>query len=272
MKIRQYGSVNGHKVIYFHGAPGAPEELAIFDQFAKEQDLTIICFDRFSIASTINGEAYYQNIADEVLKLADGEEVDLIGFSIGAFIALQTSRHLVGRVRSIYLISAAGPLDAGNFINAMAGKRVFQLAKNFPVLFTLLSYWQKLLALFFPKVLFSMLFANSKGADQNLASNLEFQSGITQAIISCFTCNLQGYIRDIKSYVQPWSGTLTEVSANTYIWHGADDNWSPVSMARYLESELPNCVHTEILEGYSHYSCLHKAILTICRQLSHSIT
>lgn len=271
MKFSQYGSNNGQKIIYFHGAPGAPEESAIFDQCAKENGLTIICFDRFSIDPTINGEAYYQNIANEVVKIAAGEKVDLVGFSIGAFIALQTSRYLGSNIRSLHLISAAVPLNAGNFIDTMAGKRVFQLAKNFPALFTLLSYWQGLLAQFFSEALFRLLFAGAKGADKELANKSAFQSSITQVLISCFTGYAHDYIRDLKAYVQPWSKSLSEASANTYTWHGAEDNWSPVIMAKYLVSAIQNCTDIEILEGLSHYSCLYEVAPTICKRLSNSI-
>jgi len=34
LKFSQFGSDNGIIVIYFHGAPGAPEECAIFDVYA----------------------------------------------------------------------------------------------------------------------------------------------------------------------------------------------------------------------------------------------
>jgi len=52
------------------------------------------------------------------------------------------------------------------------------------------------------------------------------------------------------------------------IWHGAKDNWSPVSMAEYLASAIPGCTSTEIFSGLSHYSCLYHAAPAICRQLN----
>jgi hypothetical protein len=56
LKFSQFGSDNGKTVIYFHGAPGAPEECAIFDLYAKEHGLTFICFDRFSGDYSLAGE------------------------------------------------------------------------------------------------------------------------------------------------------------------------------------------------------------------------
>lgn len=268
LKFSQFGSYNGKTVIYFHGAPGAPEECAIFDLYAKEQGLTFICFDRFSGDDSLAGEAYYQFLAQEISKQADGKPVDVVGFSIGAFIALQTCRYLGNGVRNLHLISAAAPLDAGDFLEAMAGKQVFQLAKTFPILFVLLSYWQELLALLFPKALFRLLFASAAGNDKALSVDREFQSGITQVLGSCFSGRVQGYVRDIKAYVQPWKDTLSDIGVNTHIWHGAEDNWSPVAMAEYLASAIPGCASAEIFTGLSHYSCLYRAAPEICRQLS----
>jgi len=98
-------------VVYFHGAPGAPEECSTFDLEGKNHGLTFICFDRFS---------------------------------------------------------AAAPLESGDYLEAMAGKQVFKLAKAAPALFVLLSYWQGLLAWLAPNALFRLLFASAAGADITL--------------------------------------------------------------------------------------------------------
>lgn len=267
MKFSQFGSDNGKTVIYFHGAPGAPEECAVFDFYAKEQGLRLICFDRFSIDYSISGDAYYQLLAQEISKQAAGKQVDVIGFSIGAFIALQTCRYLGNGVQNLHLISVAAPLDAGGFLDSMAGKQVFQLAKTCPILFVLLSYWQGLLALLFPNTLFRLLFASAVGGDKALSGDREFQSSIAKVLKSCFIGRVQGYLRDVKAYVQPWKDTLSGINANTHIWHGADDNWSPVAMAEYLASAVPGCTSAEIFSNLSHYSCLYRAGPEICRQL-----
>jgi len=57
------------------------------------------------------------------------------------------------------------------------------------------------------------------------------------------------------------------IGVNTYIWHGAEDNWSPVAMAEYLASTIPGCSSAEVFNGLSDYSCLYRAAPEICRQL-----
>jgi pimeloyl-ACP methyl ester carboxylesterase len=267
LKIKQFGASHGKLAIYFHGAPGAPEEGKIFDMDAKGHDLTVLCFDRFAIDPSLTGEAYYQLLAAEITKQAAGRQVNFIGFSIGAFIALQTCRYMPNGVRSLHLVSAAAPLEAGNFLPAMAGKQVFQLAKAAPALFLLLSYWQGLLAWLAPKALFRLLFASAAGGDKALAADPEFQASITPVLRSCFLRRVRGYARDIGAYVQPWNATLANISVDTHIWHGDEDNWSPPQMVHYLASAIPGCSSTQGFSGLSHYSCLYRAAPEICRLL-----
>lgn len=267
LKFSRFGSDNGRLVIYFHGAPGAPEECDIFDQDAKAHGLTFICFDRFAADLSLSNEAYYQLLAEEISKKAAGKKVDVVGFSIGAFVALQTCRYLADQVRSLHLVSAAAPLEAGDFLDGMAGKQVFRLAKNFPALFVFLSYWQSLLALYLPNALFYFLFADAAGKDKELAADLKFRARIAKLLSICFARRVHGYGRDIIAYVNPWKATLSEVKVKTYIWHGAEDNWSTKPMADYLSAAIPGRASTQIFEGLSHYSCLYKAKSEICKLL-----
>lgn len=267
MKFCQYGSNSERLVFYFHGAPGAPEEGSIFDLEAKNHDLTFICLERFSVDSSLDGEAYYKALAAEISGIACGKEVDFVGFSIGAFIAAQTLRYMPGGVSNLHLVSAAAPLDAGSYLDAMAGKQVFRLAKAAPRLFILLSYWQGLLARISPNAVFRLLFASAAGEDKALAAKPDFRIGIVKVLKACFVGHVRGYSRDVGLYVQPWKTSLADLSVNTHIWHGAEDNWSPPSMAEYLRSAIPGCTSTTVFDGLSHYSCLYQAVPVICRSL-----
>lgn len=99
LKFSQFGSEDGKTVIYFHGAPGAPEECEVFDKTGKDHGIRLISIDRFAVDSSIKGELYYKFLAKEISKISQGKPVDFVGFSIGAFIALQTYRYMPKEVR-----------------------------------------------------------------------------------------------------------------------------------------------------------------------------
>ena len=267
LKSVEYGNLDGKTVIYFHGAPGSPDEASVFDKHAKKHDLNIICYDRFSVDSSLQNKAYYKYLANIIIEKANGGQVDIIGFSIGCHAAIETSLYLEGTVRELHLISAAAPLDAADFLEGMAGKMVFSMAMKQPAIFTLLSYWQTLLAKVAPNVLFKILFSSATGEDRSLSKTTDFQAYIRPILMQCFSINVKGYIREIKQYVAPWQESIIKCSANTHIWHGTSDNWSPVCMAKYLKENIPNSASLELISGLSHYTCLYAAAPKICSQL-----
>jgi pimeloyl-ACP methyl ester carboxylesterase len=262
-----FGQSGGRLVVYFHGAPGSMGEAEVFHHDAKQHGLQVVCQNRFSIDRSIVTGSYFQLLVDDIVRLAQGKAVDIIGFSIGAFVALQVSRLMPGQVRSLHLISPAAPLEGGDFLKSMAGGDVFWLAKNWPRTFKLLSYWQGLLAALAPKLLYTMLFASAVAGDKDLAAGDDFKEFMRRVLQECFCGNVPGYLRDVHAYVSPWQSSLQNISAKTQLWHGDQDNWSPKEMSEYLQQQIPHCVEVHRMQGLSHYSTLYAAAPRICRQL-----
>lgn len=264
LRLVSCGAADGVLVVYFHGAPGAPEECLLFDQQGRAEGLSFVSLDRFAAEPSLQGEGYFRALAVEILACAGTARVHFVGFSIGCFVALQTCRHMQGRVAGVQLISAAAPLEAGDFLPDMAGQQIFRLARNWPLPFRLLSTWQALLARYAPGFLFNMLFATAQAADRELLENSQFRQQTIEQLRHCFSEGLAGYERDVRAYVQPWSSSLAAIKMPVRIWHGADDNWSPKAMADYLGVALTNCQKISIISGLSHYSCLQQVVPEVC--------
>lgn len=252
-------------IVYFHGTPGAPAEAAVLQHHAAALGLKVICPDRYAVDARITGERYFQALADDIVQQAQGRPVDIVGFSMGAFVALQVCRLIPGQVASLHLVAAAAPLDGGDFLPHMAGKTVFAMARAWPVVFKLMSYWQGLLASVWPSMLYKMLFASAVAGDHALARDADFRELIGRVLQSCFSRDkMPGYLRDVQAYVSPWRHTLTGVTVKTHLWHGDQDNWAPVAMSTYLAQALKGCEGVHILTGLSHYSALYAAAPQIC--------
>jgi pimeloyl-ACP methyl ester carboxylesterase len=269
MEFKSYGKEDGKLVIYFHGAPGATHEAEFLRDAATQHNLNILCFNRFSVDSEIVGNAYYLLLADTIKKHiethdSNPKKVDIIGFSIGCHVALEVSIFLAEKMGSLHLISAAAPLEAGDFLDQMAAKPVFKLAQNVPLLFKLLTNWQGLLVRATPGLLFNMIFASAQGNDKKLVTDPAFKQLLAGILGICFKQTMSGYIKDVLQYVQPWSPRVALCLVDTYLWHGEQDNWSPVAMAHYLESALPSCQGKHIEPDASHYSCLITVAPLVC--------
>jgi pimeloyl-ACP methyl ester carboxylesterase len=256
-------------IFYLHGAPGSTAECAIFEKQARQHNIELIGIDRHSIEAFSDGKKYYQQIAKSITDIAGDKPINIIGFSIGAHVALEVSAVLASQVNQLHLVSAAAPLSHGDFLDTMAGGAVFKLARDKPFLFSLLTSFQKLLATVTPKLLTRMLFASAAGKDKALSSTADFKATITLNLANCFKYHSGAYKRDINNYVN-WSGAINTQASQTYLWHGTQDNWSPFSMATYLQQAIPGPANLKPLDGLSHYSALFHATPLICKEIAMS--
>ncbi|MEN9501220.1 MAG: hypothetical protein RI964_505 [Pseudomonadota bacterium] len=58
MAFSQFGAEQERLVVYFHDAPGSPQECAVFDTHGKTHGLTFVCFGRFGVDLALDAETY----------------------------------------------------------------------------------------------------------------------------------------------------------------------------------------------------------------------
>lgn len=253
----QFGDPKGVRVIYFFGAPGAPIEASIFHESALKAGVNVIALDRTMNGSTLSSGDYLQELCRRVVEASDGHAIRLIGFSIGASLALRVAAILGDKVESIYLLSPAAPLEIKSNTDGMgAGRYTFLLAQKWPTLFSLLSWYQALLSRFSPSILLRLLFAGARGKDVVLVTMPDTRAWLESIQKACFRSGISVYYRDVKLYVEPWAHILRAIPSKVSIWHGKADNWAPIAMTDYLSTNLDNVAQIKKLAGLSHYSCL----------------
>ena len=268
LRHREFGDESGRWVIYFHGAPGDPRECAVFDAYARQYGLRFACFERFAVDPTVDGLAYFRCLAAAIDDLTGGEPVDFVGFSIGAFVALQVYSLMPNQVSSIHLVSAAAPLVDDSLWKTAAGRGVFRLAQIQRAIFRAFCTAQSWVALHWPDRMLKALFAGAAGADHDLLVEPAFRAAMIDNLRAGLGSYPQGYARDVLLYVQPWHALLASIDAPTRLWHGELDNWAPLAMAQYLKAQLPNISQFECMTGLSHYSCLLQSAKPLCRQIA----
>ncbi len=238
------------RLVYLHGVPGGPGELALFGgaPFAG-------C-DLYAPDRTGDAQQDWDALAAAIDARFGGEPVALVGFSLGAFVALQLAARLGARVTRIDLIAAAAPLESGDYLAAMAGAPVFRAAQGSAWRFAALLRFQALLMRVAPGLMYRMIFAGAAGGDRALVGEPRFRDGIRAILAAALRAGAPGYRRELFAYVAPWSAVLAEVTAPVTLWHGDADTWTPIAMADALAAALPNVAAVNRLAGLSHYSTL----------------
>lgn len=258
------GAAAGPLCVYFHGCPGAPAEAGWFEAVAREAGVRLVALDRSLLAPGAVGDAYFEALAAEVDGLADGAPVRLIGFSLGAFVALQTAQRLTSPLSRLDLVSPAGPLESAEVLDSMAGGPLFRLAMRSPALFRLTTWAQGLAVRMAPQAVVHGLFSGVRGAEADLAATPEFRASLIQGLARSYGPARAGYVRDILAYVRPWSDPLEGVVLPARIWQGEADGWAPPALAAALAARLAGA-QMELFPGLGHYSTLFEAAPAILR-------
>jgi len=270
MNSTAYGCPDGIPLFYFHGAPGAPVEAAALHDAAVAHGIRLLVVER-NQADELNGEDYLQGLAQQVRASAAGYPIRLLGFSIGACLALRVAARLEEHVAAIYLLSAAAPLEIpDNRIGMGAGRHTFHWAQQYPRLFLAFARYQAWLAKLNPRLLLRLLFAGAGGSDRALLSQPQTHTWLANIQRDCFQPGISRYVRDIRLYVEPWAEELGKVSAAVSLWHGDADNWAPPAMSSYLAQHLPHVTALTQCAGQAHYSCLLANAQAVMAQVQRS--
>lgn len=247
-------------IVYFHGLPGGSGELGAVGAAAHWSNLPHTSLNRRVIGDGSNLSQHFDALASELKSACGHSPVRFVGFSLGAYAALEVASRMGPAVSRINLDSAAAPLTKGNFLPDMAGQMVFRAARYSPLLLTALTRVQSLVLHVSPERLFDMLFASAQGMDRELAAQPHFRASIIEVLNDCFNDGAKGYRLELRGYTQDWSQILPQITQPVELWHGNLDNWAPPSMADALADALPNVRMVHRLEGHSHYSTLQAFI------------
>lgn len=238
------------RIAYFHGQPGGPGEWTYFAPAGLRS------------AAIVPDRNPGCDPGDLVAAL-DGDDWTLVGFSLGAPVALQVAAALGQRASQVHLISPAAPLQLGDFLPAMAGGALFRLAAARPRLFALVARAESILARIARRWLLGRLMAEADGADRALAADPAFVIAMSTVLHGGLGRGADGLIADVSAYVGDWRAVLEGVTAPVTIWQGDADTWTPPAMAYALQAALPGGAALHIIPGASHYSTLREALQRI---------
>lgn len=258
-------AMSASHVIYCHGLPGSAAELHLFGG-GQPDGLPAICLDRLMAGDGLgDGQERLLAAFDAVRGRVGRPTVRLAGFSLGAMSALHIAAKRPEAIERLDLISAAAPLELGDFLPSMAGKAVFTAATTSPGALRRLGRAQSFLNAVAPGLLMKVMFAGVGPSEQALLANADFRAMVRDGLSKSLGSSRWAYEDELRTYVRPWSEVLSGVRCPVRLWHGDEDRWAPLDMARALAQALP-AAQVVVLPGLGHFGALKRALPDILRR------
>ena len=245
-------------IFFCHGAPGSTQDANLL--LPSGPNTQVFAPDMFCAGPTDVSRHVIKAFDQTTGNIPDGR-LHVVGFSIGAMVAIKVAAARPNRVGRLTLISPAAPLSLGDFLPDMAGRAIFDMALNRPRTLRFVTKAQAVLSRVLPNMLINQVFAKCGTLEKELLDDAGFRAIIQHGFHNSFREHPNAYIGLLHSYVGDWSAEIAQVFCPTEIWHGDKDTWSPISMAHALVQALPNGANLNVVQNGEHYSTLKQALL-----------
>ncbi len=106
-----------------------------------------------------------------------------------------------------------------------------------------------------PAALLAGLRRELSGNDRDVVSDAGIRRMLQRNYREAFRQNADGWIDDVLAFTTDWGFKAQDIAVPAWLWHGADDMFSPVDHSHWLAAHIPDA--TLFLEpGAAHFASL----------------
>jgi pimeloyl-ACP methyl ester carboxylesterase len=106
-----------------------------------------------------------------------------------------------------------------------------------------------------PETLLRQLRPGLAGTDLRIVGDVAIRRLLTETYAEALRDGAAGWIDDVLALRRPWGFDLSEITAPTLLWHGAQDTFSPVTHAYWLAKRIPTAV-VKVQTDAAHFSAV----------------
>jgi pimeloyl-ACP methyl ester carboxylesterase len=247
----EYGSVEGHVLVYCHGYPGSRLEAAALSAHAAEANVRVISLDRPGYGrSSFQERRSFLDWPQDLVALTERLGIDrfaVVGISGGAPYALACASQLPDRLVSCGIVSGIGPLQLGTAGMSRQNRLVLFLAHRSPWVLTPLlrgtarsfrdeEHARKAVT----KAMRSMV-----EPDREALLAHDFVDPLAASVRETYHQGVRGAVYEGRLYGVDWGFRLEDMAFRPLsLWHGARDTNVPIGMARGMAGKLAGCTAT----------------------------
>ena len=251
----EYGPSEGTPIIYFHGFPSSRLDWQLFndDETLAELNVRVIAPDRpgYGLSDFKRG----RKIADwpeDVVELANALHLDrfaVLGISGGGPYAAACAHEISGRLTRAGIVCGMGPVDAPGMKDGVS----WTLPGTSSIMRRIMLKLSSMGLQRDPEQFVSRSKETLSELDCQLLDQPEFAALFVAGMREAFRNGIGGANHEAGLYTRPWGFSLTEITAEVHLWHGAKDLNVPLTVGRYVADAIPDC-QAEFFEDEGHFS------------------
>jgi len=258
-----YGDPDGRPVFLLHGTPGSRLGPRPRSSVLHRLGVRLICFDRpgYGESDRLPGRQVADAAAD-VSAIADAfglVEFAVVGRSGGGPHALACAALLPQRTTRAAVLVSVAPRDADG-LDWLAGMNDSNVAEYEAVA----SGYAQVEAVAEaaadavradPASLLAKIASELPAPDLRVVADRGIRSLLLATYAEALRKSAYGWIDDDLALHRPWGFDPATVSIPVLLWHGASDNLSPVSHARWLAERIPGAA-VVVQAGAAHFGAI----------------
>ncbi|WP_371479963.1 alpha/beta fold hydrolase [Kitasatospora sp. NBC_00315] len=263
LAVESLGDPRGRPVFLLHGTPGSRFGPAPRSSVLYRLGVRLIAFDRpgYGDSDRLPGRRVaaaavdVRTIADE-LGLTD---FAVLGRSGGGPHALACAALLPGRVTRVAALVSLAPRDAPglDWYGSMTASNVhaYQEAEQGHHRMEASMQFRSLQIKDDPVRLLLGLAPELPPTDRTVVADEGIRRMLASNFREAFRHNADGWIDDVLAFTAPWGFQVEDVAVPAWLWHGADDRFSPVEHSRWLADRIPGA-ELFLEPGAAHFGAL----------------
>ncbi len=258
-----YGDPEGRPVFLLHGTPGSRLGPRPRSAILHRLGVRLICFDRpgYGESDRLPGRRVADAAAD-VTAVADAFGLStfaVVGRSGGGPHALACAALLPDRTTKVAVLVGLAPREADG-LDWLGGMTELNVTEYEAVA----SGYEQIAAVTKatadavradPASLLTKLQSELPDPDLRVVADRGIRSLLVATYAEALRKSAHGWIDDALAFHAPWGFDPAAVTVPVLLWHGANDNLSPVSHAKWLAERIPSAA-VVVQAGAAHFGAL----------------
>jgi pimeloyl-ACP methyl ester carboxylesterase len=258
-----FGDPAGRPVFLLHGTPGSRIGPRPRSAILHRLGVRLICFDRpgYGGSDRQPGRRVCDAAAD-VSAIADDfglERFAVVGRSGGGPHALACAALLAERVTKVAVLVGLAPREADglDWLDGMTESNVteYEAVSNGYAAIAAVTKATADAVRADPASLLAKLQPELPDPDLRVVTDPGIRSLLQAAYAEALRMSPHGWIDDALAFYAPWGFDPAAVTVPVLLWHGANDNLSPVSHAKWLAKRIPSAA-VVVQAGAAHFGAI----------------